>query len=54
MTVYEHLDGALSLGYGAHEVGRYSSAGLPLRSPAAKDGMKKAVKKRGLKSRPDI
>lgn len=45
VTVYEHLDGTLSLGYGAHEVGRYNSEGLPLRA-AAKDEVKKAVKKR--------
>jgi len=45
VLVYEHLDGTLSLGYGAHEVGRYNSEGAPL-SAAAKDGMKKAVKKR--------
>jgi transposase len=46
LTVYEHLDGALSLGYGAHEVGRYDSEGVPLKVSAAKDEMKKAVKKR--------
>jgi transposase len=46
VTVYEHLDGTLSLGYGAHEVGRYNSEGLALSATAAKDGMKKAVKKR--------
>ena len=45
VAVYEHLDGALSLGYGAHEVGRYNSEGAPLRA-AAQAGMKKAVKKR--------
>ena len=44
VTVYEHLDGTLSLGYGTHEVGRYNSEGLPLRA-AAKDGIKKAVKR---------
>jgi transposase len=45
VTVYEHLDGTLSLGYGAHEVGRYNSEGSPLRA-AANDGMKKAARKR--------
>lgn len=45
VTVYEHLDGTLSLGYGAHEVGRYDSEGAPLRVPAVKDATKKAVKK---------
>jgi transposase len=47
VTVYEHLDGTLSLGYGAHEVGRYSSDGAPLRLTPAKDEVKKAVRKRG-------
>lgn len=46
VTVYEHLDRTLSLGYGTHEVGRYNSEGLALSATAAKDGMKKAVKKR--------
>src|SRR5215212_2322441 len=46
VTVYEHLDGTLSLGYGVHEVGRYTSEGVALRAPAAKDETKKAVKKR--------
>src|SRR5215213_845271 len=46
VTVYEHLDQTLSLGYGTHEVGRYNSEGLALSATAAKDGMKKAVKKR--------
>lgn len=46
VTVYEHLDGTLSLGYGVHEVGRYNSEGVALRAPATKDETKKAVKKR--------
>jgi transposase len=46
VVVYEHLDGALSLGYGAHEVGCYDSEGVPLRASAVKDEVKKAVKKR--------
>jgi hypothetical protein len=46
VTVYEHLDGTLSLGYGAHEVGRYSADGTPLKPSAGKDEVKKAVKKR--------
>jgi transposase len=45
VVVYEHLDGTLSLGYGTHEVGHYSSEGLPLKA-AAKDEAKKAVKRR--------
>ena len=29
VTVYEHLDGTLSIGYGPHRVGRYTAAGVP-------------------------
>src|SRR5215208_1781916 len=43
VTVYEHLDGTLSLGYGAHEVGRYSSDGTPPRLSAGNDEVKRAV-----------
>jgi transposase len=46
VTVYEHLNGTLSLGYGAHEVGRYASDGAPLRLPAGKDEVKKVAKRR--------
>ena len=41
VTVYEHLDDTLSIGYGPHTVGRYSSEGVAVRcggrrrSPAA-------------------
>lgn len=45
VTVYEHLDGTLSLGYGTHEVGRYSADGTPLKA-ACHVEVKKAVKKR--------
>jgi len=45
VTVYEHLDGTLSIGFGVHEVGRYNPEGVPLRV-AAKAETKKAVKKR--------
>jgi transposase len=45
VTVYEHLDGTLSLGYGAHEVGRYSADGTPLKAGASKE-VKQAAKKR--------
>jgi hypothetical protein len=45
VTVYEHLDGTLSLGFGAHEVGRYSSDGTPLKTQAS-HAVKKAAKKR--------
>ena len=31
VTVYEHLDGTLSIGYGPHTVGRYSSEGVAIR-----------------------
>ena len=40
------LDGSLSLGFGVHEVGRYSSDGTALRARVSKDAVKKAVKKR--------
>lgn len=30
VTVYEHLDGTLSIGYGPHVVGRYTAEGVPL------------------------
>lgn len=30
VTVYEHLDGTLSLGYGPHTLGRYAADGAPL------------------------
>jgi transposase len=46
VVVYEHLDGTLSLGYGAHVLGRYNFEGSPLRAPAAEDETKKAVKRR--------
>lgn len=46
VAVYEHLDGTLSLGYGMHEVGCYSSGGTPLKLEESKDEVKKAVKKR--------
>lgn len=45
VTVYEHLDGTLSLGYGTHEVGRYSSDGTPLKA-ASNVEVKKAAKRR--------
>jgi transposase len=33
VTVYEHLDGTLSIGYGPHRVGRYTATGSPLQGP---------------------
>ena len=46
VTVYEHLDGTLSVGYGPHTVGRFSAAGLPLLEPLRKR-RPKAVEKTG-------
>jgi transposase len=46
VTVYEHLDGTLSLGYGVHEIGRYSAEGVPLTGQEQKAEMKRAAKKR--------
>jgi len=46
VIVYEHLDGTLSLGYGMHEVGRYSSQGVALTAQTSKDTVKQAVKRR--------
>lgn len=34
VTVYQHLDGTWSIGYGPHVVGRYSREGLPLQFEA--------------------
>jgi transposase len=42
VTVYEHLNTTLSLGYGPHIVGRYTAEGLALR-PAKVRGVKKQV-----------
>lgn len=36
VTVYEHLNGTLSLGFGTHEMGRYCSDGTPLKTGAGK------------------
>ena len=38
VTVYEHLDGILSLGYGPHTLGRYDAEGRLLSAPASADG----------------
>lgn len=46
VTVYEHLDATLSVGYGPHIVGRYDADGLPLLK-------EKAKKKRDGKIRPN-
>jgi transposase len=50
VTVYEHLDGRLSVGYGPHVVGRFSSEGIPL-LPLAPKRRGRAVEKTG-KQRP--
>ena len=30
VTVYQHLDGTITIGYGPQQIGRYNAAGLPL------------------------
>ena len=35
VTAHQHLDGTLSLAYGPHCVGRYDTAGMPLRAKAS-------------------
>lgn len=42
VTVYEHLDATLSLGYGPHIIGRYRAEGVALRSTKVR-GVKKQV-----------
>ena len=43
VTVYEHLDGTLSIGYGPHLVGRYTAEGVPLEEK--KSRLRRAVEK---------
>jgi len=38
VTVYEHLDGTLSLGYGPHTLGHYDAQGRGRPQPAAPTG----------------
>src|SRR5207245_6133249 len=45
VTVYEHLDGTLSVGYGPHRVGRFNAQGVPLLEPQKR--RRKAVEKTG-------
>ena len=45
VTVYEHLDGTLSVGYGPHRVGRFNAQGLPLPEPLPQKRRPKAVEK---------
>src|SRR5215472_4221560 len=51
VTVYQHLDGTWSIGYGPHVVGRYSREGLPLLLEKENQRQPKAVEKTGA-SRP--
>ncbi len=44
VTVYEHLDGTLSVGYGPHLVGRFNANGIPLLEPRRRG---RAVEKTG-------
>jgi transposase len=43
VTVYEHLDGTLSVGYGPHRVGHFNAEGIPLLEPQKR--RRKAVEK---------
>ena len=45
VTVYEHLDGTLSVAYGPHVVGRFDAQGIPLLEPAVRKWRQKAVEK---------
>jgi transposase len=45
VTVYQHLDGTLSVGYGPHCVGRFNAQGLPLLEPVTRKRRQKAVEK---------
>jgi hypothetical protein len=52
VTVYEHLDGILSIGYGPHTVARFRSTGEPIRDPvdtitrSRKNGEQKLARKK--------
>ena len=46
VTVYEHLDATLSLGFGAHVVGRYTSQGASPKLSPGTDEVKQTVSKR--------
>jgi transposase len=45
VTVHEHLDGTLSVGYGPHCVGRFNAQGLPVLEPSVRKRRPKAVEK---------
>jgi len=47
VTVYQHLDGSWSIGYGPHCVGRYSREGVPLQLQKETRRRLKAVEKPG-------
>jgi transposase len=47
VTVYEHLDGTLSVGYGPHVVGRFNAQGVPLLESLPRKRRQKAVEKPG-------
>jgi hypothetical protein len=36
VTVYQHLDGTISVGFGPQEVGRYTAEGLQLKRPVSR------------------
>lgn len=36
VTVYQHLDGTITIGYGPQEIGRYTADGRPLKRPVSK------------------
>src|ERR1700674_4834927 len=47
VTVYEHLEGLLSVGYGPHVVGRFNAQGVPLLESLPRKRRRKAVEKTG-------
>jgi transposase len=57
VTVYEHLDGTISVGHGPQVVGRFNGEGIPLLPAAAKRrgrAVEKAGEKRPWKSKSDF
>jgi hypothetical protein len=54
VTVYEQLDGTLSVGYGPHVIGRFNAEGIPLLeslpTPRRKKAVEKTLAKRAWKS----
>lgn len=43
VTVHQHLDGALSISYGPHGLGRYTAAGEPMVNPSARRAVEKTA-----------